>query len=505
MEDLPGRARLLIAACVAGGVGVLVWRLPELADWSGDDALLCAGIAVAVALSQQFVIPVRHRNETEYFDMTEVAWAAGLLLAVPSVVTLGVGTGILAGQAVRRVRPHKIAFNVGQDLVGVSLALVVYGALAGPADEPRAWLAAALGMGAYLVFNAVVVAAMISIVEGEPLLRILAPSLPLNLLQWTGNVALGILVAVLWLTQPAALPLLAAPLLLSYLTYRGWLRSVRERERMNDMARTADAIAAGDLERRIPEPDGFDEVAPLAHTLNRMLDKLDGAFQRERRFFREASHELRTPVAICRGHLEVLGRNPDPADLRETIELVLDELALMGRVLEDMATLALAEQPQFVRRERIEMDTFLPELAVRATPVLNSRLRMRTVPGASVHADPQRLTQALMNLLSNASVHGAGDGIVRLNLTQQPDGWRFEVADEGGGFPAGQEDLVFRPFWRGRATAPGTGLGLAIVRRIAVAHGGEAGVANRPGEGSTFWIRIPCEASPTEGALSGVA
>jgi signal transduction histidine kinase len=504
VTDLSLRARLLIAISVAGGVGVLAWRLPELADWTGRDALLLLGLAAAVALSQQLVIPVRHRNETEYFDMTEVAWAAGLLLAGPSVVTLAVGAGILLGQAARRLSAHKIAFNVGQDLVGVTLALAVYGALAGPAEEPRAWLAAALGLGAYLAFNAFVVALMISTVTGEPLRGILVQSLPLSLLQWTGNVALGILVAVLWLTKPEALPLLGAPLLLAYLTYRGWLRSVHERERMNEMVRTADAIAAGDLERRIPEPVGLEDAAPLAETLNRMLDRLEGSFRRERRFFREASHELRTPIAICRGHLEVLRRNPDPGDLGETVELVLDELKLMTRVLEDMTTLGLAEQPQFVRPEPVEMDRFLPELAVKASPVLNGRLRIDAVPGATVRADPQRLTQALMNLLSNAAVHGAGDRLVELRLARQARDWQFEVADEGGGLPVGHEELVFRPFWRGRAAGPGTGLGLAIVRRIAEAHGGEAGVTNRPDEGTTFWIRIPAGAGRGDAALADV-
>jgi signal transduction histidine kinase len=96
-----------------------------------------------------------------------------------------------------------------------------------------------------------------------------------------------------------------------------------------------------------------------------------------------------------------------------------------------------------------------------------------------------------MNLLDNAAVHGRGDAPVELRLLEEDHHWRFEVSDHGGGLPPGQEDRLFGPFSRGRAESPGSGLGLAIVRRIAEGHEGEAGVENRPGDGATFWIRLP--------------
>jgi signal transduction histidine kinase len=110
---------------------------------------------------------------------------------------------------------------------------------------------------------------------------------------------------------------------------------------------------------------------------------------------------------------------------------------------------------------------------------------------ATLRADPQRLTQALLNLLQNAAGHGRGEGPVRLRVRGGPASWLFEVADNGGGLPPGEEQLVFEAFRTGSSPTGGTGLGLSIVRGIARAHGGDCGVANRPGQGATFWIRIP--------------
>ena len=107
-----------------------------------------------------------------------------------------------------------------------------------------------------------------------------------------------------------------------------------------------------------------------------------------------------------------------------------------------------------------------------------------------MRADPQRLSQALINLLQNAALHAPGAEPVELRVVGRPGEWRFEVADRGGGIPPGEEERLFRPFNRA-SRAPGSGLGLAIVRGIAEAHGGRAGVDNRPGEGATFWITVP--------------
>jgi two-component system OmpR family sensor kinase len=165
------------------------------------------------------------------------------------------------------------------------------------------------------------------------------------------------------------------------------------------------------------------------------------------------SHELRTLITICRGHLD------DRAQLK-------------------MRTL--------------RVDDFMSSIAKSAEPILGHRLTIEPdVAGAMLQADPQRLTQALLNLLRNAAEHAGEDSPVRFRVELESAGCRFEVADEGGGLAPGEEQVVFEPFKTGSSLKAGTGLGLSIVQAVARAHGGDSGVVNRPGQGATFWIRIP--------------
>jgi signal transduction histidine kinase len=209
------------------------------------------------------------------------------------------------------------------------------------------------------------------------------------------------------------------------------------------------------------------------------------------RFLSAVSHELRTPITICRGHLEVLQEGAGEQDVGAVKAMLVDELALMGRLVEDLTTLAWADDRALLKVESLSLGSFLDGIRAKAEAILGDRVRVGSCVGdATLQADPQRLTQALMNLLQNAVEHARGDKPVRVRVRAEPKSWRFEVADEGGGLPPGDEPAVFEPFSTGSSRG-GTGLGLAIVRGIARAHGGESGVVNRPGRGATFWIRIP--------------
>jgi signal transduction histidine kinase len=238
----------------------------------------------------------------------------------------------------------------------------------------------------------------------------------------------------------------------------------------------------------------------------RYLARTESALERERlrterlkaleefrtTFMTMISHELRTPVTICRGHLDVLGPEPSNQEVRETVGVVVDELARMGRIIEDINTLIRAEDPGFIRPEPIPLDRFVREVAAKAAPLMDGRLRTVDPPvTAPILADPQRLTQALLNLLQNAAVHTKDDSPVDLRVQRVNGHWRFEVADRGGGIPSDLEPTVFEPFTHGDPSVTGMGLGLAIVRTIAQAHGGSAGVRNAPGVGATFWVKIP--------------
>ena len=177
--------------------------------------------------------------------------------------------------------------------------------------------------------------------------------------------------------------------------------------------------------------------------------------------------------------------------MRAVKAMCVSELALMGRLVEDLTTLACADGRPLLKWEVVPLDSFLHDMTAKAEAILGDRVQ--AVPGvgsATLRADPQRLTQALVNLLQNAADHAKGDGPVCLRAQAWPASWRFEVADDGGGLPPGEEQAVFEPFHT-RSARGGMGLGLSIVRGIARAHGGEAGAINRPGHGVTFWIRIP--------------
>jgi signal transduction histidine kinase len=239
---------------------------------------------------------------------------------------------------------------------------------------------------------------------------------------------------------------------------------------------------------------------------SRYLARTESALEHERRrterlqaleefrttFMTMISHELRTPVTICRGHLDVLGPEPSAEEIRDTVGVVVDELARMGRIIDDINTLIRAEDPGFIHPEPIPLDRFVRDVAAKAAPLMNGRLRTVDPPvTAPILADPQRLTQALLNLLQNAAVHTNQDCPVTMRAQRVNGHWRFEVADRGGGIPPDLEPTVFEPFAHGDPSVPGLGLGLAIVRSIAEAHGGSAGVRNAPGVGATFWVKIP--------------
>src|SRR6266545_4566043 len=242
---LPISARLLILSTGAAAVYALGVRLADAPSWTMKDVLAFAALTVAIAVAEQFSIPLRHRTETVNFSLTDALWAAALPLAHPSVLTFAVAAGVLVGQVARRWAPLKIAFNVSQFVVGITLAEIAFqGLRPGTPLQPWTWAAVAIAMSAYFLVNASLVVLVVSLVERKRFLTVLLPPLGLNVLHWLGNTALGVLGAILWATNPAGLPLLAFPMVMSYLAYRQWVRTVRERNRMRDLYEAGRALAA---------------------------------------------------------------------------------------------------------------------------------------------------------------------------------------------------------------------------------------------------------------------
>jgi signal transduction histidine kinase len=222
----------------------------------------------------------------------------------------------------------------------------------------------------------------------------------------------------------------------------------------------------------------------------RELDEMKDAF------FSSVSHELRTPITICRGHLDVLDPAAGEQEVRAVKETLVNELSRMTRLVEDLTTLARLDDRSQLRLETLSVDGFVHAIAGKAEPILGPRLRTESAAGGTtLRADPQRLTQALLNLLLNVAKHGRSGAPVWFRVRPESLGIRFEVADEEGGLAPGDEEVVFEPFRTGSSPSPGTGLGLSIVQAVARAHGGDCGVDNRPGQGATFWIWIPWSTS----------
>ncbi len=238
----------------------------------------------------------------------------------------------------------------------------------------------------------------------------------------------------------------------------------------------AEAIGAGDLDRRLPEPAAQDEVRRLSQTLNGMLGRLQAGFERERTFVADASHELRTPLARLKAELELASRpGRSPADLQAAIASSRVETEHLVRLTDDLLGLARSEGGQLpLHREWVRLDAIIGPASMRAGTA--DVLRVVGDPTRLVHVDPLRLQQALGNLLDNAVRHG--EGVPQLRVSTSGSELVMEVRDEGAGIPPGLRPSAFDRFTRADAARSdgGAGLGLAIVAAIAVAHGGRAWV-----------------------------
>ena len=290
---------------------------------------------------------------------------------------------------------------------------------------------------------------------------------------------------------------LAAIVLISVLVIASalaWSVAGRILAPLQQLGDTARSITDTDLTRRIPAA-GSDELAELARTFNAMLDRLEGAFASQRAFVSDASHELRTPITIVRGHLELLG--DDPKERRETIALVTDELDRMSRFVDDLLLLARAERDDFLRLDDLELGALTDELLDKAGALASRAWSLDGRAEALLHADRQRLTQAVMGLAQNAVEHTAEGDPIWLGSAANGREARLWVRDAGPGVPPADQQRIFERFARTQASrrrSEGAGLGLAIVRAIADAHGGHVELVSRPGVGSTFTVAIPTAA-----------
>ncbi|MFI0978669.1 ATP-binding protein [Streptomyces sp. NPDC021093] len=272
----------------------------------------------------------------------------------------------------------------------------------------------------------------------------------------------------------------------------GWAVAGRILAPVRLVRTTAAQLTEQDLTRRIPV-QGRDDIAALAETFNGMLDRLERAFAAQREFVDDAGHELRTPITIVRGHLELMG--DDPAEREETVRLVTEELDRMSRIVEDLLLLAKAERPDFVAPEPVQVAELTADVFVKARALGERDWTLAEVADREALLDPQRITQAMVQLAQNAVQHTARGSRISVGSREKVlpgGGARIElyVADSGPGVQPQDAAVIFDRFRRGTARrgtrATGAGLGLSIVKAIAEGHQGRAELRPTEGGGATF-------------------
>jgi signal transduction histidine kinase len=294
---------------------------------------------------------------------------------------------------------------------------------------------------------------------------------------------------------------LAGALTLALALVASYVAGARVSAPLRRMAVIAARVDAGELEPRMDTGSGRGEVSALAETFNHMLDRLTGELKGQREFVADASHELRTPITVIRGQLEVLAAqdNPSAEDVRRAERHVHHEITRISRLVDDLLLLAQAEHGNFLRPEQIDLQQFVAQLWDGVSLTADRRFELSPVPAGTLRADPDRLAQALRNLAANAIRHTVeGDGLVRLAVQADPPGRvRFAVIDDGPGIHPAERERIFERFHRtdpARSSAEGgAGLGLAIVRAIAEAHHGDVrAVEPAQGQrGARVELRLP--------------
>ena len=282
-------------------------------------------------------------------------------------------------------------------------------------------------------------------------------------------------------------------LMILFASLLAWFAAGKVLAPLRNLSETVKSISESDLSQRI-DIQGKGEVAQLGRTFNAMMERLETAFDTQRNFINDAGHELKTPITIIRGHLELM--DDDPQEQQKTINLVMDELDRMSRLVGDLVLLAKTERPDFLQLETIDLASFNPELFKKIQALGQRNWRLDNTSDGQIIGDRQRLTQAIINLANNAVQHTAVNDLIVFGSNLKSDKVEFWITDTGEGIPVGDQKHIFERFARvknSRRRSPGSGLGLAIVKAIIEAHGGHIHLQSSLGVGSTFMLIFPVE------------
>ncbi|WP_247957210.1 HAMP domain-containing sensor histidine kinase [Microbacterium galbinum] len=294
------------------------------------------------------------------------------------------------------------------------------------------------------------------------------------------------------LSTVAVLLTVAVPLLLLLVAVTTWLVTGRALRPVSRIREEVDGITAERLHHRVAVPDSADEIAALASTMNGMLDRLDASATAQRRFVSDASHELRSPLAVIRQHAELAQAHPSTTSIGELAEVVSDEGLRLQGIVESLLLLARLDEGAGSVHEPVDLDDIaLGE--VRRLRSSGMEVDGSGIRAARVEGDPRLLGQLLRNLADNAARHAQGCVAIAV---APADGYVFvTVEDDGAGVPVDERERVFERFVRldeaRSRDAGGSGLGLAIVRGIAAASGGTVAVDDSRWGGARFVVTLP--------------
>jgi two-component system, OmpR family, sensor kinase len=300
----------------------------------------------------------------------------------------------------------------------------------------------------------------------------------------------------------------AIPVALSLASIGGYFLARKSLAPVATMAGQAQSIGASNLQNRLEVTNKRDELGQLANSFNQLLERLEKSFERQKRFIADASHELRTPVAILRGEAEVTLSRADrpPEEYRESLGIMRDESQRLARIIEDLFTLTRADSGEYtLNLSELYLDEVATDVLRNARSLASTR-NISLVPSVAadlpIRADETLLRRMLLNLIENAIKFTCPGGSVTLTCKNHRDEYVLHVTDTGPGIPMELQHKVFERFFRvdkvrsrSEGELGGAGLGLSIAKWIAEAHHGRLELTRSDASGSTFTVFLPA-ASP---------
>jgi len=307
---------------------------------------------------------------------------------------------------------------------------------------------------------------------------------------------------------------LALPVILLAIVILGWFAAGRALRPLGQATGAIRTVADGNLSLRLPPVGSHDELDTLIHTFNTMMDRVEASFQQVRQFSIDASHELRTPITVIRGQLEVaLLTGNTKEDYREAVLAALADVERLGQIVKSLLLLAQAESGQLaVQKQPLDLTEVVGDAVAQFQIAAQDKeifIGIRTPETCPAEVDRVQFERLLSNLLANAVIYTQEGGRIDVTLEHTPAQVRLAIADNGPGISEQHLPHIFERFYRvregDRGENKGIGLGLAFVAWIVKAHDGRITVHSQPGQGSTFEVLLPAGKARPEPAAESPA